>query len=45
MKKGVSLGTRKSFADIAATILDIFQVEGRIAGTSFLGEIEAKDGE
>lgn len=45
VKKGVSLGTRKSFADIAATILDIFQVEGRIAGTSFLGEIEAKDGE
>ncbi|POP32150.1 phosphopentomutase [Lactonifactor longoviformis] len=45
VKKGVSLGTRKSFADIAATILDIFQVEGTIAGTSFLKEIEARDGE
>lgn len=40
IKEGISLGTRKSFADIAATILDLFQVEGEIAGTSFLKEIE-----
>ena len=39
VKKGVNLGTRKTFADIAATILDYYQVEKRIAGTSFLKDI------
>lgn len=35
VKPGVNLGTRASFADIAATIQDIFQVEQKTAGTSF----------
>jgi phosphopentomutase len=30
----VNLGTRESFADIAATILDIFNVENNTDGTS-----------
>lgn len=33
VKKGNNLGTRKSFADIAATVLQYFGVEGEIAGT------------
>jgi phosphopentomutase len=37
--KGVNIGTRKTFADISATILDYFNVESMIAGTSFLKEI------
>jgi len=39
VKAGVNLGTRKTFADIAATILDYLEVEGETAGESFLGEI------
>lgn len=39
VKKGLNLGTRGSFADIAATILEYFNIEQRIAGTSFLQEI------
>ncbi len=39
IKKGVNLGTQKSFADISATILDYFNVEQKTAGTSFLKEI------
>jgi phosphopentomutase len=39
VKKGLNLGTRKSFADIAATILEYFKVEQKVAGTSFLTEI------
>lgn len=39
VKKGVNLGTRQSFADIAATILEYFGVESRVAGTSFLKDI------
>lgn len=39
VKQGVNLGTRQSFADIAATILEFFGVESRVAGTSFLSEI------
>ena len=35
LKKGVNLGTRSSFSDIAATILDIFGESGGIAGSSF----------
>lgn len=33
VKKGNNLGTRKSFADIAATVLQYFGIEGEIAGT------------
>lgn len=39
IKENVSLGTRNSFSDIAKTILDIFEVDGDINGTSFLNEI------
>ncbi|MBQ8640340.1 MAG: phosphopentomutase [Lachnospiraceae bacterium] len=36
---GCNLGTRMSFADIGATILDYLGIESRISGTSFLSEI------
>ena len=39
IKAGVNLGTRGSFADIAATIQDIFEVEQKTAGSSFKSEI------
>ena len=39
IKAGVNLGTRATFADIAATIQDIFEVEQKTAGTSFKDEI------
>lgn len=39
LKQGVNLGTRDSFADIGATILDYFGLDITIDGTSFLNEI------
>jgi len=39
LKKGVNLGTRSSFSDIGATILDYFGLPIEIDGTSFLGDI------
>ncbi|MCI8830100.1 MAG: phosphopentomutase [Lachnospiraceae bacterium] len=36
VKPGVNLGTRASFADTAATILDYLEVKGEISGESFL---------
>ncbi len=39
VKHGVNLGTRRSFSDIGATILEYFGCEGGIAGESFLKEI------
>ena len=39
IKNGVNLGTKSSFADIAATIQDIFEVEQKTAGESFKNEI------
>lgn len=39
VRAGVNLGTRTSFADIAATVLDYLEVKGDVAGTSFLSEI------
>lgn len=39
IKENVNLGTRGSFADIAATIQDIFGVEQMTVGTSFKEEI------
>lgn len=41
IKKGVNLGTRESFADIAATILDYLEIESKegIAGLSALKDI------
>ena len=35
IKAGISIGTRKSFSDIAATILDLFQLPLKTAGESF----------
>ena len=37
--KNVNLGTRKSFADIAATITDLLGVEYETEGESFAAEI------
>lgn len=39
IKKNTNLGTRDSFADIAATILDYFGVDSKVAGKSVLQEI------
>lgn len=39
LKQGVNLGTRDTFADIGATILDYFGLDITIDGTSFLKEI------
>lgn len=39
VKAGVDLKTRPTFADIAATVLDAFGMQGGTAGTSFLTEI------
>ena len=39
IKENVNLGTRGTYADIAATILDIFGVENNTDGTSFKEEI------
>lgn len=39
IKENNSLGTRNSFADIAKTILDMFNVENNIDGISFLNDI------
>lgn len=40
IKEDISIGTRSSFADIAATILDIFGLQCKIDGTSFWEEIK-----
>ncbi|MBR5789663.1 MAG: phosphopentomutase [Lachnospiraceae bacterium] len=39
IKAGVNVGTRTTFADIAATILDIFDVENNTDGVSFKSDI------
>ncbi|MBR5597327.1 MAG: phosphopentomutase [Lachnospiraceae bacterium] len=39
IKAGVNLHTRDSFADVAATIQDIFEVEQQTSGISFKNEI------
>lgn len=39
VKKGINMGARQTFADIAATVLEYFGVEQKTAGTSFLREI------
>ena len=39
VKAGVNLGTRETFADIAATVLDYFGIGGKTQGTSFLSDI------
>ncbi|MDL2248191.1 phosphopentomutase [Tyzzerella sp. OttesenSCG-928-J15] len=42
IKQGVNLGTRRSFADIAATVMEHLNVKGHVAGESFLKEISNK---
>ncbi len=42
LKKGINLGTRNTFADIGASILDYFHVTADIKGSSFLGDIIKK---
>ena len=37
--KGINLGTRASYADIAATILEYYNIQQKTAGTSFLMEM------
>ena len=39
VRQGVDLGTRPTFADIAATVTEYLGVEAEVAGTSFLSEI------
>ena len=39
VRENVNLGTRKSFADIAATVLDLFEVEKRTDGESFKAQM------
>lgn len=40
IQEGVDLGTRKSFADVSATLLEAFGVGKKLAGESFLADIE-----
>ena len=39
IKSGINIGTRETFSDIAATILDIFGVENISDGVSFMKEV------
>jgi phosphopentomutase len=39
LKGGVDLGTRESFADLGATVAEVFSAPGTGAGTSFLAEL------
>ncbi|HKQ56552.1 MAG TPA: phosphopentomutase [Candidatus Eisenbacteria bacterium] len=41
VRAGVDLGTRETFADIAATLAEVFGVTRPAAGTSFLREVRA----
>ena len=43
IRRGKNLGTRKTFSDIAATILDMFGISGGVSGESFLKEILLKE--
>ena len=40
VKEGVNLGTRNTFSDMAATVLDMFGIQGGTEGTSFWGEVK-----
>ena len=37
---GINLGTRETFADVGATVLDLFDLEGEIAGKSFKNMVQ-----
>lgn len=39
IKKGFNLGTRQTFSDIAATVLDYYNIDKKVSGTSFLKDI------
>ena len=39
VKAGINLGTRASFADIAASVLEYLEVPGETAGKSFMSEV------
>ena len=39
IKSGINIGTRHSFSDIAATILEIFGIQEKIDGVSFKSEV------
>jgi len=41
LKKGVNLGTRRSFSDVSATLADVFEVQGTGKGESFWRKIYA----
>ena len=41
VRDGVDLGTRASFADLGATLAEVFSVSAPRAGTSFLSELRA----
>ncbi len=44
IREGVDLGTRESFADIAATVLDLFGLpEGLVAGRSFYAAVKKEE--
>ncbi len=40
LKRGVNLGIRETFADVAATILDAHEVNNQLSGRSFLHELK-----
>ena len=40
VRQGVSIGTRNSFADIAATVLDMFGIKETLDGESFWDEVK-----
>ena len=42
IKRNYNLGTRESFADIAATVLEYFDIKQKVAGASFLNDILVK---
>lgn len=44
MKEGRNLGLRRTYADVAATIAEIFNVGPIHTGTSFLRELPLKVG-
>jgi phosphopentomutase len=42
VRAGVNAGTRPTFADIGATVLEYFGVPQKIEGTSLLGLVSAE---
>jgi phosphopentomutase len=41
VKAGVDLGTRETFADVASTLAEVFGLEHKFAGRSFLEDLES----